>query len=364
MTTLPERAARFLFGERPPGSPPFGRLRVATIVDGFTRACLEPEVTLLAVDARAWRLQLPVFRPDLLFVESAWRGSHESWKKRIASSPGSHDDTLAEVLLWCRRRSVPTVFWNKEDPVHFDRFVHAAPKFDRVFTTEVDCVERYRIAGVTRVQPLLFAAQPALHYPPPAGPGAAQRENVVCFAGSYGEAELGARRADLEALLDGAIDATRPPSTTGASHSLRILDRQATTRSATNTFPARYQPFVQPGVDYRALAELQRHYKVVLNVNAIRESRTMFSRRVFELLASGAAVVSSPNEGIRALFGGAVTLASDRAGASFAIRRLLEDDAYRTAIAARGIERVATGHTYAHRLREVCAAVGLQAPAA
>jgi hypothetical protein len=348
--SLPARAARLLFGHRPAGPAPFAKLRVATIVDDFTRACLEPEVTLLAIDARAWRLQLATFQPQLLFVESAWRGVHDSWKKRIASYPDRDDDTLSQVLRWCRRRSVPTVFWNKEDPVHFDRFVRAALQFDQVFTTEVKCVERYRTAGVSRVQPLLFAAQPALHYP-----GTSPRENVVCFAGSYGEAELGARRVDLEALLDGAMDATP---------SLRILDRQATAKTTTNTFPARYQPFVQPGVDYRALAELQRRYKVFLNVNAIRSSRTMFGRRVFELLASGAAVVSSPNEGIRELFGGVVTLAGDRDAASFAIRRLLEDDTYRNAIAARGIERVAAGHTYAHRLREVCAAVGLQAPAA
>ena len=342
---LPARAARVVFGQRPPGSPPFAHLRVAVIVDGFTQACLEPEVTLLAIDARAWRIQLAAFQPQLLFVESAWRGVHDSWKKRIASYPDRHDDTLAEVLLWCRRRSVPTVFWNKEDPVHFDRFLHAARQFDQVFTTEVACVETYRKAGVSRVRPLLFAAQPALHYP-----GTAQREDIVCFAGSYGEAELGARRVDLEALLDGAIDASAP---------LRILDRQATTKTTTNTFPARFQPYVEPGVDYRELAELQRRYKVFLNVNATRDSRTMFSRRVFELLASGAAVVSSPNEGIRELFGGVVALASDRDQAAFAIRRFLDDEAYRTANAARGIERVAAGHTYAHRVREVCTTVGL-----
>nr|MBA2543352.1 glycosyltransferase [Deltaproteobacteria bacterium] len=258
---LRDRAVRFLYGERPRGTAPFGGLRVATIVDDFTRACLEPEVTLLAVDARAWRAQLPVFRPQLLFVESTWRGVHDSWKKRIATYPRHTDDTLAEVVRYCRRRSIPTVFWNKEDPVHFDRFLPAAKRFDHVFTTEVACVERYRSAGVARVAPLLFAAQPALHFP-----GTAPRENIVCFAGSYGEAELGARRTDLEVLLDGASE-----------FPLRILDRQARAGSA-NKFPERYRRFVHPGVDYRALAELQRRYKVFLNVNAIRASRTMFSR--------------------------------------------------------------------------------------
>lgn len=341
LESLRDRAVRALYGERPRGAAPFAALRVAAIVDPFTRACLEPEVTLLAVDARTWRLQLPVFQPQLLFVESTWRGAHDSWKKRIASYPGHTDDTLADLVRWCRRRSVPTVFWNKEDPVHFDRFLAAAKLFDQVFTTEIACVERYRVAGITRVAPLLFAAQPALHFP-----GTAPRENVVCFAGSYGEAELGARRTNLEILLDAATE-----------FPLRILDRQA--GAAANAFPERYRRFVHPGVDYRALAELQRRYKVFLNVNAVRESRTMFSRRIFELLASGAAVVSSPNVGISELFGGVVAIASDRAQAGFAIRRFLEDDPYRVAIASRGIERVAAAHTYAHRLREVCTAVGL-----
>lgn len=344
-------AARFLFGARPGAGAACAGLRVAAVVDEFTRACFAPEVTLLDVDARAWRVQLPVFRPHLLFVESAWRGARESWRRRVASYPGHHDGALAAVVRWCRRRGIPTVFWNKEDPVHFERFAHSARLFDHVFTTEEACLDAYRrrcglAAG--RVHPLLFAAQPALHHA-----GAEPREDVVCFAGSYGEAELGARRADLEVLLDAAT-----------AFDLRILDRQAGARGTGQGFPARYRPFVRPAVGYRELAALQRRYKVFLNVNAIRASRTMFSRRVFELLASGAAVVSSPNAGVRELFGDVVAIAGERDEAAAAIRRFLEDDAHRAAAARRGIERVAAAHTYAHRVREVCAAVGLAVPSA
>lgn len=341
MTTLRHRAVRFLSGEHPMQPARYADLRVATIVDPFTRACLEPECTLLAVDARTWRLQLATFSPQLLFVESTWRGAHDSWKKKLASYPDHHDETLFEVVRYCRRRSIPTVFWNKEDPVHFDRFVETAKHFDQVFTTELACVERYRAAGISRVATLLFAAQPALHFPT-----TQPRDNVVCFAGSYGEAELGARRLDLEVLLDAAT-----------AFPLRILDRQA--GAANNSFPERFRRFVQPGVDYHALAELQRRYKVFLNVNAIRDSRTMFSRRVFELLASGAAVVSSPNTGIAELFGDVVAIASDQERAAYEIRRFLEDDGYRKMIAKRGIEYIAAAHTYTHRLAEVCDAVGL-----
>jgi spore maturation protein CgeB len=332
-----------LFGTKPQ-SGAFPRLRVATVVDEFTRSCFAPEVTLLDVDARAWRLQLPVFKPQLLFVESAWRGARDSWKRRVASYSGHDDDTLAQVLRWCRKHAVPTVFWNKEDPVHFDRFIDRARLFDHVFTTEEQCIDAYRQRTGRGAEALLFAAQPTLHHP-----GAAARENVVCFAGSYGEAELGDRRRDLDALLDGA-----------SAFDLRILDRNWGDRNNPKAYPDRYRSFVRPGVSYQELCTLQRRYKVFLNVNAVRSSRTMFSRRVFELLASGAAVVSSPNAGITELFGDTVAIAETAGEVATAIRRLLEDDAHFAAVTKRGIDLVAAGHTYAHRIEQVCRVIGLR----
>jgi hypothetical protein len=341
-----ERLRRSIYGSRPAADRPLRNLRVAAVVDEFTQACLEPEVTLLPVDARMWRAQLALFRPQLLFVESAWRGAGGSWKKRIASYPGVSDDTLPALVRWFRNRDLPAVFWNKEDPVHFDRFAERARLFDHVFTTDGACVDRYvATCGLPadRVSPLLFAAQPALHHPD-GGP----REDVVCFAGSYGEAELGDRRRDLDMLLDAAGD-----------FDLRILDRNWQARGDAKAYPERHRRFLRPGVDYRELAALQRRYKVFLNVNAVRDSATMFSRRVFEIVASGAALVSSPNAGIAALFGDVVAQVDGADAARAAIRRFLEDDAHREATAARGLERVLAGHTYEHRLRQVCAAIGL-----
>ncbi len=344
MTAWRDAAAGLIFGTKPQRGA-YPRLRVAAIVDEFTRSCLAPEVTLLDVDARGWRLQLPVFKPQLLFVESAWRGVRDSWKRRVASDPNHDDTTLATIVRWCGRHHVPTVFWNKEDPVHFDRFIDRARLFDHVFTTEEACIDAYHRAGLAagHVHPLLFAAQPTLHHP-----GDTKRENVVCFAGSYGEAELDERRRDLEILLDGA-----------STFDLRILDRNAHSPNDPKAFPERYRRFVRPGVPYQELSALQRRYKVFLNVNAVRASRTMFSRRVFELLASGAAVVSSPNAGISELFGDTVAIADTREDAEAAIRRLLDDESHFAAVTARGIELVTAGHTYAHRIAQMCRAIGL-----
>src|SRR5690606_42129684 len=43
---------------------------------------------------------------------------------------------LSELLAHCRSQGIPSLFWNKEDPVHFDRFRKAAALCDHVFTTD------------------------------------------------------------------------------------------------------------------------------------------------------------------------------------------------------------------------------------
>ncbi|MFP3454528.1 DUF3880 domain-containing protein, partial [Bacillus sp. SIMBA_154] len=70
------------------------------------------------------------------------------------------------IVLWCRDHKIPTIFWNKEDPVHFETFLTTAKLFDFVFTTDIDCIHRYKAAlGHDRVYLLPFAAQPLVNNP-------------------------------------------------------------------------------------------------------------------------------------------------------------------------------------------------------
>ncbi|MEK8227730.1 hypothetical protein NKG05_18920 [Oerskovia sp. M15] len=71
-----------------------------------------------------------------------------------------------ELVTFCREQGIPTVFWNKEDPVHFEDFLESAALFDRVCTTDVNRVPDYvERLGHDRVSVLPFAAQPAIHNP-------------------------------------------------------------------------------------------------------------------------------------------------------------------------------------------------------
>ena len=117
---------------------------VAAIVDTFTEYALRHEADLVLMSPIHWRAQMESRRPVCLFVESAWWGNNGGWRNRIAGYEGSEDNPLRELLAYCRSNGIPTIFWNKEDPPHFDNFIGAAKEFDYVFTSDADCIPRYR----------------------------------------------------------------------------------------------------------------------------------------------------------------------------------------------------------------------------
>ena len=113
------------------------KLRVAAIMDEFTYYCYAPECDLMQVTPDNFREELSGFEPDLLFIESVWRGKDNLWRFKL------HDNMEAITALtgYCHEKGIPVMFWSKEDPVHFGVFIRTAALADFVFTTDADCIE-------------------------------------------------------------------------------------------------------------------------------------------------------------------------------------------------------------------------------
>lgn len=319
-----------------PDPEPTRTLRVATVLDQFSRAAFGYEFQAVDLSAGDWQSTLEAEDPELLLVESAFSGVDGTWAGRVARF-GEPSASLAGVVAWFRERGRPTVFWNKEDPINFDWFAASASLFDHVFTVDAGSFPLYRaLLGHDRVHLLQFAAQPVIHHPPI---DEATRVGNVAFAGTYYAAKHPERRQQIEAVLGGALP-----------HGLQIFDRDHGT-DPRFAWPDRFRSRIVGSLSYAQTLEAYRRYRVFLNINTVTGSPTMCARRVFELLASGTCVVSGPSAAIDLMVPpGIIDVVETEAEADESLRRLLADPSERAARARRGIEWIEEAHTMSHRV--------------
>lgn len=327
-------------------------LTIASVLDKFSHACFEPECDLLPVTPANWKEELLDRHIDMILVESAWHGNNDAWLYRVAKYAAPPGNELSELLRWARKVGVPTVFWNKEDPPNFDRFIDRAAEFDYIFTTDENCVERYRdrVPVSTYVGSLPFAAQPLIHNPRLNEP----RTGATSFAGTYYADDYIQRRRAMDMLLR-----------TSARYGLDIFDRMhgvAGKEKDRFAFPTDLQRYIKGSLDYEEMLKAYRRYRVGLNVNSVSDSPTMFSRRVFELLACGTPVVSTESLGIDSMFAGLVPTVENEDEALQVFNSLMLDPLHWLKTSVQGLRTIFKKHTYAHRLQKVAEAVGLEIP--
>ncbi|WP_161784029.1 glycosyltransferase [Cellulomonas carbonis] len=312
---------------------PLAGLRIGVIADEFTTRTLEGSVDVVPIDRERWPGQVDGL--DLLLVESAWKGNCGQWHRGVGYYSDEDHADLAALIAACREAAVPVVFWNKEDPVHTQRFRKTAAMCDAVFTVDASLVPQYRewaAEGPNRaVAALPFFAQPLIHNPLPSD---RPYEPTAAYAGTYYGERYPDRTQALSELLEGA-----------RSVGLAIYDRQLNEPDSPYSFPATLQPFVRGGLPYAEVLETYRSHLAHLNVNSVTESPTMFSRRVVEIAASGGVVLSGPARGIEECLGDAIPLAADRDDAAAWLRWWAEDGRARLEEAWRQMRAVHRAHT-------------------
>ena len=193
-----------------------------------------------------------------------------------------------------------------------------------------------------KVNVLQFAAEEHIHSPI----HSTSRKNSVCFAGSYYANRFIERRDDQLMLLRSAKD-----------YHLEIYDRNYNPDKSIRSdfeFPEEFDSFVIGSLPYAQLVARYKDYKVFLNVNSIIDSKTMFSRRIFELLACGTPVISTQALGIEETFGkDIVWTVKNEIEAKKAFETLMNDPEEWRKRSLRGIRTVFNHHTYTHRANQI-----------
>lgn len=332
---------------------PFERYRVAAILDEFSHIAWGGEFSLVPIAPGTWTETLQA-NIDFLLVESAWHGNGDQWQYQIVGSQAP-STTLCDVIEYCNEHGIPTVFWNKEDPVHFNDFIETAKLFDVVATTDAQCVARYEaLLPNSRVIVVPFAAQPRVHHPIRTDISARYDRGDICFAGTYFRHKFAERAEQMDMLLGAGLEAAENLHT-----ALTIYSRNEDVDEKYR-FPEPVNEWVVGALPYSKMLGAYRGYKVFLNVNTVSDSPTMFSRRVVELVASGTAVVSTPALGIRAMFSSEeVPVVQEKEHAAALIESLVRSPQERDRMVLRAQRVVWEGHTYTHRARQVLDALGL-----
>jgi hypothetical protein len=323
---------------------------IALVADELTTASLAYDSRVIPVGPVDYRWQLPLAKPDFLLVESAWNGARNRWKYKIASypqRPERNNHALARLVAAARGRGIPTVFWNKEDGVHFDRFIDSAKLFDHVFTVDANSVDRYKavMGKDASVHTLMFAIQPRTH----GFTGFQFTYRRANFVGSYNSAAHERRRSWQDAMFGAA-------SSSGLG--VTAIDRNSERKAATYRYPALPGLDVRPALSHGQTAQVYRDYLVSLNVNTVEDSPTMFSRRLVEIIGCGGIAVTNPSLAVDALFKDYchVVHSADEALELFA--RLRHGPSAQDLDRARaGAAYVAQHHTWAHRLRQIAEVV-------
>jgi hypothetical protein len=332
-----------------PTAEPRSPLRLAVIADTFTITALRFEAHVLALPPQNWAVALDEFRPDILLVESAWNGNDGRWQYCVANIKPD-DRRLADLVDHARRKGVPVLFWNKEDPAHYDDFIAAARLCDVVATTDAEVIPRYAAdLGHERVFALPFCIQPDIHNPRQPGDGREERLPVAAFLGSWWASKFDARRDAQVALFEGSRE-----------FGLEIFDRYLTFNDHERyRIPPEWLPFVHGTLSYDQALSAYRRYAILLNVNTVTDSPTMFSRRALEASASGALVVSNPSVGTTTALAEHVIEVSSPQECSAALRRLRDDRAALDLAGHRAYRHTHRNHTWARRLDDVADHCGL-----
>lgn len=318
-------------------------LTVACVLDEFTAECLSHEVKLIKVTQEDWQSQIEQNPPNLLLVESCWKGNDGNWGTITKGSGGGKK--LSGLLRYCKRQGIPTVFWNKEDPPHYDKFGPIAALFDLAITTDINMVPRYKADFGIDAYALSFGAQPKVHNPEPVIP----RLHKAVFAGSY-YGDKPKRCADFNEVMH---------QLELAKVGYDIFDRNYQKGIEKFAFPDHYQANIVGNLPPEEVWKAHKGYKYQVNMNSVQDSATMFARRVYESLASGTPVISNDSVGVRELFGDIVIMPGEQSIAEQLKALEASPSAYHE-LARRGVRAVMREHTYGHRIQALCRLLGME----
>lgn len=282
---------------------------------------------------------------DFFFVATTWRGLNMEWRG-LANDASNRRKELYEMIEYFKSIGKKTVFYSKEDPVNYEKFVNIAKKCDYIFTTAEEIIPRYKEeCNNENVFVLEFGVNPLFHNP--IGFRDTQKFRDVFFAGSW-LTKYPERQVETQHIFDGVLKANRK---------LKIIDRNYAINHPDYFFPEKYLPYISPAIDHEYLQKVHKLYDWAINLNSVKYSNTMFANRVYELQAIGNIILSNYSVGVNNLFPNVFIINNDTEVADI-INGFSDTDVYKHQV--KGIRNVMSNYTTFHRFDSVLNHIGIE----
>lgn len=324
-------------------------IRLISILDEISETSWSEEFKLFRLVKSKFEEQIGVSTANGMFIESCWKGNEGEWEYAFTSPGLKHKNAqnLLKALDIAKEKRLPILFWNKEDPMHYEKFLPIAKKCDVVFTTDSNKLDSYKKdLGHDNIYCLPFAANPYICNP--MNRSRYEEENI-CFAGSYYSVGHDDRKLQMDEMLPALLKLNGV-----------IYDRMSKLDNERYYFPNVYKNILRDSVSFKDMTALYKHFKIFLNVNTITDSPTMMSRRVYELLACGTPVISTPSKAIEKQFSGIVQIATNAAEAEAIARELLDNPWKHARLAHLGYREVMLNHTYENRKDIILSSINIK----
>lgn len=321
------------------------RTKIGIICDEFYWDSVKDAADFVYLSCDDWEDKIKDI--EVLYLVSAWHGlKNDDWLN--LSREGTPKRLMVyDMIARCRKRGIPTVFYSKEDPPNYDRFIGIARHCDHVFTSCEEVIPRYvKDCGHKRVYPMCFGINPVEHNP--IGTRFREKERNVIFSGSW-MMKYPHRCEALAKMFDGVLASGR---------GINIVDRNYGNRgNSAYAYPERFRSFQSPAIGHENLQRIHRLYDWAININSVQDSRTMFANRVYELQACGNLLISNDSLGVREKFPGVfIVRTSDEV--SKILSEMTPEEVRRRQLA--GIRRVMTGETCFDRIAYMLTRVGIK----
>jgi hypothetical protein len=298
--------------------------KLGVILDLFTSSTLNAYFELVHLTPTNFKEEIDNnLDMDFLFVESVWYGNNGLWANKM--NPYGE---LGKLIKYCNKKGIKTVFWNKEDPVHYNQFIKCAKLFDYIFTTDENTINDYKKdVGHDNIYPMAFFIDPNIHFPDKTIKDNNNNETNsvfrIGFAGSWYN-DFGSRMENTKMLFDGVIECIQESD---YNIEFYIFDRRLTNDSKFDNmdrFPGKYNKYIYGAIPYDQLLDVYKQFDIFLNVNSVVDSIHMCSRRVYELLACKTSVISSTNTGMKVRFSDYMDIVENKQEVKDAIKRIID----------------------------------------